>query len=205
MSTKTSPRRLIVALTGASGAAYGLRLIERLGLAGVDQHVLISDAARVVLRQEMDIVLPDDAQAAAKFLSTHLAVPPALLHGYALNDWFSPAASGSSGMDAMAIAPCSMGTLARIATGASDNLIERAADVMLKERRRLVLMPRETPLSSIHLEHMLKLSNLGVHIVPAMPGFYHRPTSMDELIDFMVDRMLAHLAVDAAGIKRWGE
>jgi len=205
VAKETSKRRLIVAITGASGAAYGLRLIERLGQADIEQHILISDAARVVLRQEMDITLPDDAQAVAGFLSEHLAVPAANLKSYALHDWFSPAASGSSGIDAMAIAPCSMGTLARIATGASDNLIERAADVMLKERGRLVLMPRETPLSSIHLEHMLKLSNLGVHIVPAMPGFYHRPSSMDELIDFMVDRMLAHLAVDVAGMKRWGE
>jgi len=204
MGAENSKRRLIVAITGASGAAYGLRLIERLGQADIEQHILISDAARVVLKQEMDITLPNDAQAVAGFLSQHLAVPTARLKSYALNDWFSPAASGSSGIDAMAITPCSMGTLARIATGASDNLIERAADVMLKERGRLVLMPRETPLSSIHLEHMLKLSNLGVHIVPAMPGFYHRPSSMDELIDFMVDRMLAHLAVDVAGMKRWG-
>ncbi|MDQ6987301.1 MAG: flavin prenyltransferase UbiX [Mariprofundaceae bacterium] len=205
MAEKTSKRRLIVAITGASGAAYGLRLIERLAQADIEQHILISDAARVVLRQEMDITLPDDAQAIGGFLSERLAVPSAYLKSYALNDWFSPAASGSSGINAMAIAPCSMGTMARIATGASDNLIERAADVMLKERGRLVLMPRETPLSSIHLEHMLKLSNLGVHIVPAMPGFYHRPSSMDELIDFMVDRMLAHLAVNIAGMKRWGE
>jgi len=205
MTIQTPARQLIVALTGASGSAYGLRLIERLGQAGVMQHLLISDAARVVLKQEADVHLPDDAEATAGFLAQHLDISPSLLKSYALNDWFSAAASGSSGINGMAIVPCSMGTMARIATGASDNLIERAADVVLKERGRLVLMPRETPLSSIHLEHMLKLSNLGVHIIPAMPGFYHRPTCIAELIDFMVDRVLAHVGVDSQDMKRWGK
>ncbi len=204
MTIQTPARQLIVAITGASGAAYGLRLIERLAQAGITQHLLISDAARVVLKQEVDIMLPDDAGATAAFLAQYLNVPESLLKSYALNDWFSAAASGSSGLGGMAIVPCSMGTLARVATGASDNLIERAADVVLKEHGRLVLMPRETPLSSIHLEHMLKLSNLGVHIIPAMPGFYHRPSSIAELIDFMVDRVLAHLGVDSEDMKRWG-
>jgi len=197
-------KRLIVAITGASGAAYGLRLIEKLGQAGVEQHLLISDAARVVLRQEMDITLPDAGQDVARYLADKLGIEVDGLKSYALKDWFSPAASGSSGIDAMAIVPCSMGTMARIATGASDNLIERAADVMIKERGSLVLMPRETPLSSIHLEHMLKLSNLGVHIIPAMPGFYHRPQRIEELVDFMVDRVLAHLKIEPEGMQRWG-
>lgn len=204
MTESNCDRRLIVAMTGASGAAYGLRLIERLGQADAEQHLLISDAARVVLRQEMDIVLPDAAEDVSVYLANKLEIPVDRLKSYALKDWFSPAASGSSGIEAMAIVPCSMGTMARIATGASDNLIERAADVMLKERGRLVLMPRETPLSSIHLEHMLKLSNMGVHIIPAMPGFYHRPQSIEELVDFMVDRVLAHLGMDPKGMQRWG-
>jgi len=204
MSQSSYNQRLIVAMTGASGAAYGLRLIERLGQAGVEQHLLISDAARVVLKQEMDIVLPDAAQDVAGYLADRLEIAAVGLKSYALNDWFSPAASGSSGIHAMAIVPCSIGTMARIATGASDNLIERAADVMLKERGRLVLMPRETPLSSIHLEHMLKLSNLGVHIIPAMPGFYHRPQRIEELVDFMVDRVLVHLRLEPEGMQRWG-
>jgi len=204
MSQSSYNQRLIVAMTGASGAAYGLRLIERLGQAGVEQHLLISDAARVVLKQEMDIVLPDAAQDVAGYLADRLEIAAVGLKSYALNDWFSPAASGSSGIHAMAIVPCSMGTMARIATGASDNLIERAADVMLKERGRLVLMPRATPLSSIHLEHMLKLSNLGVHIIPAMPGFYHRPQRIEELVDFMVDRVLVHLRLEPEGMQRWG-
>lgn len=201
----TAPlRRMIVAMTGASGAAYGLRLIQRLAMQGIEQHLLFSDAARVVLKQETDVALPDAARDAAATLAEHLDVPCSGLTSYALDDWFSPAASGSSGMEAMIVAPCSMGALARIAVGASDNLIERAADVMLKERRRLVLMPRETPLSGIHLEHMLKLSNMGAHILPAMPGFYHRPTCMEDLIDFVVDRALMHLGVDAEGMKTWG-
>jgi len=204
MTESNCDKRLIVAMTGASGAAYGLRLIERLGQAGVEQHLLISDAARVVLKQEVDVVLPDGAAETSAYLAERLGIAVAGLKSYALKDWFSPAASGSSGISSMAIVPCSMGTMARIATGASDNLIERAADVMLKERGRLVLMPRETPLSSIHLEHMLKLSNMGVHIIPAMPGFYHRPQSIEELVDFMVDRVLAHLGMNPKEMKRWG-
>jgi len=204
MSHDMSNQRLIVAMTGASGAAYGLRLIQRLGLAGVRQELLISEAARVVLKQEVDIDLPEDAGAQAGFLAEHLGIDASLIKSYALKDWFSPAASGSAGIGSMAIVPCSMGTLARIATGASDNLIERAADVMLKERGRLVLMPRETPLSSIHLEHMLKLSNMGVHIIPAMPGFYHRPQGIDELVDFMVDRVMSHLDLSPGDMRRWG-
>jgi len=204
MSQGSPGKQIIVAMTGASGAAYGLRLITRLGQAGVEQHLLISDAARVVLRQEADIVLPDAAQDVAGYLADELGIAATGLKSYALDDWFSPAASGSSGISAMAVVPCSMGSLARIATGASDNLIERAADVMLKERGRLVLMPRETPLSSIHLEHMLKLSSLDVHIIPAMPGFYHRPQRIEELVDFMVDRVMAHLGVAADGMQRWG-
>jgi len=204
MTDTSRKQRLIVAMTGASGAAYGLRLIERLGQSGVEQHLLISDAARVVLKQEADIVLPDSPEDVAGYLADRLRISATGLKSYALNDWFSPAASGSSGMNAMAIVPCSMGTMARIATGASDNLIERAADVMLKERGRLVLMPRETPLSSIHLEHMLKLSNLGVHMIPAMPGFYHRPQSIGELVDFMVDRVLVHLGLEPEEMQRWG-
>jgi len=202
--TENKQQRLIVAMTGASGAAYGLRLIQKLGQAGVEQHLLISDAARVVLKQEVDIDLPEDHTGHAGFLAAHLGIDAACLKSYALKDWFSPAASGSAGIGSMAIVPCSMGTMARIATGASDNLIERAADVMLKERGRLVLMPRETPLSSIHLEHMLKLSNLGVHIIPAMPGFYHRPTTIEELVDFMVDRVMAHLGLSPQNMQRWG-
>jgi len=195
---------VIVALTGASGAAYGLRLIQRLANAGVVQHILLSDAARVVLKQEADLDLPDTVSL-ANSLAGHLNIATDRIHCYALNDWFSPTASGSAGIKKMVVIPCSMGTLARIASGASDNLIERAADVMLKERRQLILVPRETPLSSIHLENMLKLSRMGTHIIPAMPGFYHRPESLDDIINFLVDRVLDHLDIANPKAQKWGE
>lgn len=196
---------IIVAMTGASGAAYGLRLIQRLAQAGATQHILLSDAARVVLQQETDLCLPDTASMQANTLATHLGVSDQHMHCYAQHDWFSPAASGSAGIQKMVVIPCSMGTLARISCGASDNLIERAADVMLKERRHLILVPRETPLSSIHLENMLKLSNMGVHIIPAMPGFYHNPTTLDEIIDFLVDRVLDHLGLANPDAQKWAQ
>ncbi len=198
------PKEIVVAMTGASGAAYGLRLLERLGKAGVRTHLLISDAARIVLKQETGIELPPSPQEIASRLSPLLHYREPQLACYALDDWFSPAASGSSMLRHMIIVPCSMGTLARIAVGASDNVIERAADVMLKERGRLILVPRETPLSAIHLEHMLKLARLGVDIIPAMPGFYHKPERIEDLVDFVVDRLLDHLGVDDGHAGRWG-
>lgn len=199
------PPQIIVAMTGASGSAYGLRLIKRLHVAGVDLHVLFSDAARVVLLQECRVSLPIHPCEVVEFLVNHLSLSTSnRLHTYDLNDWFSPAASGSSGIKQMVVAPCSMGTLARIAQGMSENLIERAADVMLKEQGQLILMPRETPLSAIHLQHMLTLAKLGVEIIPAMPGFYHRPKSISELQDFMVERILDHLHIRQAHVRRWG-
>ncbi|MDQ6968543.1 MAG: flavin prenyltransferase UbiX [Mariprofundaceae bacterium] len=211
---------IIVAITGASGSAYALRLIQRLSQAHIFQHILLSDAARVVLQQEQQLTLPEDAasttQALAQYLTKYhvqdrvqhhghdLNITPDSIRCYGLKDWFSPTASGSAGIQRMIIVPCSMGTLARIACGASDNLIERAADVMMKEQRQLIIVPRETPLSSIHLENMLKLSRLGVHIMPAMPGFYHHPQSVDDIIDFMVDRMLDHLEITNSKAQRWG-
>jgi len=200
---QTNPESVIVAITGASGAAYGLRLIQRLAKARIFQHILLSDAARVVLKQEADLSLPD-TPALTVALAEHLNISPESMRCYALKDWFSPAASGSAGIKKMVVIPCSMGTLARIANGASDNLIERAADVMMKERRQLILVPRETPLSSIHLENMLKLSRMGVHIIPAMPGFYHKPETLDDIIDFLVDRVLEHLDIVNPEAKKWG-
>jgi 4-hydroxy-3-polyprenylbenzoate decarboxylase len=197
-------KQIVVAMTGASGAAYGLRLIQRLASAGVKQHLLFSDAARVVLKQEIDLVLPEKPEQIAKALATHLNISPDLLNSYHLSDWFSPVASGSAGIRHMVVIPCSMGSLARIAGGISDNLLERAADVMLKERGHLILVPRETPLSSIHLEHMLKLSNMGVEMIPAMPGFYHRPESVDDLVNFVVDRVMDRLGIDDGEANRWG-
>jgi len=195
---------VIVAVTGASGAPYALRLIKRLAAAGITQHVLLSDAARVVLKQEVDLQLPDEPKATALALANAVHVDASGIRCYATRDWFSPSASGSAGIRRMIVIPCSMGTLARIACGASDNLIERAADVMIKERRQLILVPRETPLSAIHLENMLKLARLGVDIIPAMPGFYHRPESLDDIIDFVVDRVLNHIDIINPEAKKWG-
>jgi 4-hydroxy-3-polyprenylbenzoate decarboxylase len=200
----TEKESIIVAMTGASGAAYGLRLMQRLAEAGIFQHLLLSRAARVVLKQEIDLDLPIPPEDSTAALAHHLDIPQQLIKCYGLEDWFSPAASGSAGIRRMVIIPCSMGTVARIASGASDNLIERAADVMLKENRQLILMPRETPLSSIHLENMLKLARMGVHIIPAMPGFYHRPQSLDDIIDFLVDRVLDHLEIPNPEAQQWG-
>jgi len=203
-TTTQTQEPVIIALTGASGAAYGLRLIKRLAAAGITQHVLLSDAARVVIQQEVDLALPDGPKATALALAAALSVQASGIHCYATRDWFSPSASGSAGIRRMIVIPCSMGTLARIACGASDNLIERAADVMIKERRQLILVPRETPLSAIHLENMLKLARLGVDMIPAMPGFYHRPESLDDIIDFVVERVLNHIDISNPETKKWG-
>jgi len=204
----TGQQAVIVAITGASGAPYALRLIQRLAQLNapeqVFQHILLSDAARVVLQQEVGLALPTTTEATTAALAEHLAISATSMRCYSLKDWFSPAASGSAGIKKMIIVPCSMGTLARIASGASDNLIERAADVMLKERRQLILVPRETPLSSIHLENMLKLSRLGTHIIPAMPAFYNQPKSLDDIINFLVDRMLDHLDFSNPEAQKWG-
>ena len=197
--------QVIVAITGASGAAYGLRLIQRLANAGIKQHLLFSDAARVVLKQELGLSLPEATEDVAAAIASHLDISDEFFSHYHQADWFSPVASGSAGIRHMVVMPCSMGSLARIAGGISDNLIERAADVILKERGDLILVPRETPLSSIHLEHMLKLSQMGVDLIPAMPGFYHRPESIAELIDFMVDRVMDHLGVNDGEVQRWGD
>jgi len=204
MQTGNDKRAIITAMTGASGAAYGLELIQRLAQAGVQQHLLLSRAAEVVLKQEAGITLPDNTDQKLSVLCEHLNISSELIQAYTLKDWFSPAASGSAGIKQMVIIPCSMGTLARISGGMSDNLIERAADVILKEKRQLIIVPRETPLSTIHLENMLKLSRMGTHIIPAMPGFYHNPTSVDEIINFIVDRVLEHLNLPNPESKKWG-
>jgi len=199
---KHSP--IIVAMTGASGAPYALRLIQRLAKRGIELHLLISDAAKVVLDKESNLILSADLETMAQEIADFIHVDASLLTCWGNKDWMSPVASGSADMQDMVVVPCSMGSLARIATGASSNLIERATDVMIKERKNLVLVPRETPLSEIHLGHMYNLSKMGVRIIPAMPGFYHQPESIDDLVDFMVDRIMDHLKVDDGTHIRWG-
>jgi len=194
-----------LALTGASGMPYGIRLLECLLAAGTRVYLLYSQAASIVARQEMALTLPARAKEAAEFFSARFGAAPGQLQAFGREEWFAPVASGSNPADAMVVCPCTMGTLAAIAAGMADNLIERAADVALKESRKLVLVPRETPLSAIHLENMLRLSRAGAIILPANPGFYHHPQTAQDLVDFVVARILDHLGVHHALMPRWGE
>jgi 4-hydroxy-3-polyprenylbenzoate decarboxylase len=194
-----------VALTGASGLPYGLRLTDCLLNAGKRVWLLYSQAAQVVARQEMNINLPSRPAEMEAWLTERYAPQPGQLKVFGREEWFAPVASGSNPADAMVVCPCSMGTLASIALGTSDNLIERAADVSIKEGRKLVLVPRETPLSAIHLEHMLKLARLGVVILPPAPGFYSHPQTVQDMVDFIVARILDQLAVPHQLMARWGE
>lgn len=194
-----------VALTGASGAGYGLRLLECLLEAGETVHCMVSDAARAVMAIEEGVDLPSGSAELSAALRDRFATRGGQLRVFGREEWTAPVASGSNAPRALVICPCSMGTLSAIACGASNNLIERAADVALKERRQLVLVPRETPLSAIHLENMLKLSRLGATILPASPGFYHRPDSVAQLVDFVVARILDTLDVPQTLMARWGE
>ena len=183
-------KTVTVALTGASGLPYGLRLIDCLIAAGIRVWVLYSQAAQVVAKQEMDLTLPSRPAEAQQWLMRRSGAREGQLAVFGREEWFAPVASGSNPADAMVVCPCSMGTLAAIAHGSSDNLIERAADVSIKEQRKLVLVPREAPFSAIHLENMLKLARLGVVILPPSPGFYTNPKTVDDMIDFVVARVL---------------
>jgi 4-hydroxy-3-polyprenylbenzoate decarboxylase len=198
-------RTITLAFTGASGMPYGLRLLECLLAAGAQVRLLYSAAAQVVAKQECALTLPAQPREAVRLLSERYRARDAQLEVYAREDWLSPVASGSNPGDAMAICPCSMGTLGAIAAGLADNLIERAADVILKERRPLVLVPRETPLSAIHLENMLRLARTGAVILPPAPGFYTQPQTIEDLVDFVVARVLDHLAVPNELVERWGD
>lgn len=199
------PTTVCLALTGASGMPYGMRLLECLLQAGCRVQLLYSSVAPVVAMQEMGLELPARAQAAREMLRQRHAALPGELEVYGREEWFAPVASGSNPPDAMVVCPCTMGTLAAIAQGLADNLICRAADVVLKEGRKLVLVPRETPFSAIHLENMLRLARAGAVILPPNPGFYHQPASVADLVDFVVARILDQLAVPHALMPRWGE
>lgn len=197
--------RITLAYTGASGLPYGLRLLECLLGANVHVDLVYSAAAQMVARQECDLTLPTQPREAARLLAERYRAADGQLTVYAREDWLAPMASGSNPGDAMVICPCTMGALGAIANGLADNLIERAADVMLKERRPLVLVPRETPLSAIHLANMLTLAQAGAVILPPSPGFYAHPQSVADLVDFVVARILDHLGVPHALLPRWGE
>lgn len=202
--TAARPSSVALGLTGASGMAYGLRLLECLLGAGVRVALIYSQAAQIVAKQELDLALPARPQDARTALAERYAAALELLEVYGREDWYAPIASGSNPADAMVVCPCSMGTLAAIAAGLADNLIERAADVMLKERRPLVLVPRETPFSLVHLENMTRAARAGAVILPANPGFYHRPERVADVVDFVVARILDQLRVPNEISARWG-
>ncbi|MBY8142685.1 UbiX family flavin prenyltransferase [Vibrio fluvialis] len=197
-------KAITLAWTGASGAPYGLRLLQCLLAADYTVYLLISSAARVVLATEHGLKLPAGPEAAKEALVAHLGCDADKLVVCGKEDWFSPVASGSAAPKQMVVCPCSAGSVAAIAYGMSDNLIERAADVVMKERGQLLLVVRETPFSTLHLENMHKLSQMGVTIMPAAPGFYHQPQSIDDLVDFMVARILDHLGIEQKLVTRWG-
>ncbi len=197
-----SVRRIALAITGASGAVYGRRVLEELlARPELEVHLMISPSAQKVLKIEEGIALDLE-----KFEPAALGVKAAAkLRYHQYDDVAAPVSSGSFRVEAMAVVPCSMGCAAAIAHGMSDNLIERAADVMLKERRPLIVVPRETPLSTVHLKNLLALSELGATVLPASPGFYGRPQSVAEMVNFVVARVLDHLKIEHALMRRWGE
>lgn len=198
-------RHITLAITGASGVQYGLRLLECLLKANEQVNLLISSAAHVVISTETEHKFGGRPEEISTYFTQLYAAKPGQLQVFGKEQWMAPIASGSGASRAMVVCPCSSATLSSIAHGSSDNLIERAADVMLKEQRKLILVTREMPVSAIHLENMLKLASLGVAILPASPGFYHQPKTIDDLVDFVVARILDHLEIKHNLIPRWGE
>jgi flavin prenyltransferase len=191
-----------IGITGASGAVYGIRLVQEILKNGHKVHLVVTEAGWQVFKEEL---LWDTGNREA-CLEEHFAIfGKERFHYHTLRDFNAPIASGSYQNDGMVIIPCSMGTLSGIAHGASGNLLERTADVMLKESRKLILVPRETPLHKIHLENMIKVTEAGGKIVPAMPGFYHLPKSMDDLVNFLVGKVLDNLGVHHELFTRWGD
>lgn len=203
--SKTQSDIITLAFTGASGMPYGLRLLECLLKADKTVYFIMSQAAQVVSAMEMDIDMPSKVDSLAAFFEKAYSPKAGQLQIFGHQQWSAPIASGSAKADAMVVCPCSSGALSAMATGASNNLLERAADVMLKERRPLILVHRETPLSAIHLENMLKLTQAGATIMPASPGFYQKPQTVNDLVDFMVARVLDHLQIDHDLLPRWGD
>lgn len=203
--TAAQARTVNLAFTGASGAQYGMRLLQCLVAAGCRVNVMVSRAAQVVIATETELKLPGTPPAMQEFLTDWADAEPGQILVFGRDDWFAPPASGSGEKAPLVVCPCSTGTLSALATGASDNLIERAGDVALKERRQLILVPREAPFSEVHLENMLKLTRMGAVIMPASPGFYHKPDSVQDLVDFIVARLLDHLGIAQDLMPRWGE
>jgi 4-hydroxy-3-polyprenylbenzoate decarboxylase len=196
-------KEITLAITGASGAPYAIKLLQELLDAEICVHLLISKAAQMVMATEHDQPWPTNHEKMAAFIREEISAN-GQLRIYGKEDWTSPVASGSGSPNSMIVCPCSTGTLASIATGQCDNLIERAADVVLKESGNLVLVVRETPLSEIHLNNMLTLKRAGAVILPASPGFYHKPESIDDLISFVVARILKAANIEQSLLPKWG-
>ena len=197
--------KITLAITGASGVQYALRLLQCLVAADKQVFVLISRAAQVVIHTETDLKLPGTPAEQELFLTQHYSAEPEQIKVFGREQWMAPVASGSGAPSKMVVCPCSTGSLSAIACGASNNLIERAADVTLKERRKLILVPREAPYSEIHLEHMLKLTKMGSVVIPASPGFYNRPETVEDMVDFVVARILNQLDIEQNLLPRWGD
>lgn len=194
-------KKYTVAITGASGSTYGIRLVEELLKTGCHVNLVISATGKDVLLHETGIDLRGNEKEAGKKAKKHFKKGDLTL--FDNNNLFAAISSGSHKTEGMIIAPCSMGTLGRITSGHSQKLIERTADVMLKEKRRLIIVPRETPLNQIHLENMLKLSRMNVDIVPAMPAFYQRPRTVDDMVNFVVGKVLDLLCIEHNLFERW--
>lgn len=198
-------QRVTLAITGASGVQYALRLMECLVATDVQVLLMISRAAQVVAATETELSIPGATAAQQEYFSQLFGARTDQIKVFSREQWMAPVASGSGAPATMVVCPCSTGTLSAIATGASNNLIERAADVALKERRQLVLVPREAPYSEIHLENMLKLTRMGAVILPASPGFYHKPETINDMIDFVVARILSQIGIEQSFMSRWGD
>jgi len=198
-------KSITVAMTGASGAPYTIRLLEQLLQAGIHVQFICSQPGQIVLAMESELKLPSSPQQMQQKLNEYFKCSQHQLKVYGKDQWTAPVASGSSVAEAMVVCPCSMGSLASIAHGISNNLIHRAADVIMKERKKLIIVPRETPFSSLHLENMLKLSNQGVIILPPNPAFYQGVNSIQDLIDFVVSRILDQLEIPNTLSPRWGQ
>jgi 4-hydroxy-3-polyprenylbenzoate decarboxylase len=198
------PQRVTLAMTGASGAEYTLRLFEILLQNNIQVQFITSQPGQIVMGMETRLKLTGSPQKMRQSLVDYFNTDTDLIEVYSRDQWTAPPASGSSVADAMVVCPCTMGSLASIAIGSSENLIHRAADVIIKEAKNLILVPRETPFSSVHLENMLKLSRLGVIILPPNPGFYHGVSEVSELVDFIVARILDQLGIDNNLSPRWG-
>lgn len=199
------PKKVTLIMTGASGAQYGLRLLEELVAEKISISLLLSRPGQIVINTETDLKVPSRASDIEKYFSELYQAVPDQIKVYEREQWMAPIASGSGVADATVVCPCTTGTLSSIAVGSSRNLLERAADVALKERKKLILVIRETPLSDIHLENMLKLSRMGVIIMPANPGFYHQPQTLDDIVNFMVARILEHLGIPHKILPVWGK